>query len=147
MTDPAVNPAANPWEESLIADLRANGGRPSSGPLAGHPLLLMWSTGAKSGQERRSVLTYSRDGEDYIVAGSKGGAPTDPAWVANVEKHPRVRVEIAGETVEADASVERTGPERDRLWKQHVEALPWFGKYDESTDRVIPTVRLHLISG
>jgi deazaflavin-dependent oxidoreductase (nitroreductase family) len=145
---PDTAPATtNPWEETLIADIRANGGRPSSGPLAGHPLLLMWSTGAKTGQERRSVLTYSRDGDDYIVAGSKSGAPTDPAWVANVEKTPRVRLEIAGETTEATASVERTGPERDRLWRAHVEALPWFGKYEQTTDRVIPIVRLRPIAG
>jgi deazaflavin-dependent oxidoreductase (nitroreductase family) len=133
---------ANAWEETLIADLRANGGRPSSGPLAGHPLLLMWSTGAKSGQERRSILTYSRDGDDYVVAGSKGGAETDPAWIANVEKSPRVRVEIEGETFEAEATVDRTGPERDRLWRRHVDTLPWFGKYEETTRRLIPMVRL-----
>jgi deazaflavin-dependent oxidoreductase (nitroreductase family) len=139
--------SANSWEESLIADIRANGGRPSSGPLAGHPLMLMWTTGAKTGQERRSIVTYSRDGADYVVAGSKGGAPTDPAWVANMGKNPRVRVEIAGETHEADATVERSGPERDRLWRQHVGTLPWFGKYEETTERVIPMVRLRLLEG
>jgi deazaflavin-dependent oxidoreductase (nitroreductase family) len=145
---PDAAPATvNPWEETLIADLRAHGGRPSGGPLAGHPLLIMWTTGAKSGQERRSILTYSRDGQDYIVAGSKSGAPTDPAWVANIEKTPKVRVEIAGVTTEATATVERTGPERDRLWRSHVQALPWFGKYEETTERVIPIVRLRPIAG
>lgn len=138
---------ANPWEESLIADIRANGGRPSSGPLAGHPLLIMWSTGAKSGQERRSILTYSRDGDDYIVAGSKSGASTDPAWVANVEKTPKVRLEIAGVTTDATATVERTGAERERLWKAHVEALPWFAKYEATTSRVIPIARLRPLAG
>lgn len=93
-------------------------------------------------EERRSVLTYSRDGEDYIVAGSASGAPKDPAWVGNVEKTPEVRLEIAGQLVDATASVERHGPERDRLWRQHVEALPWFGKYEQQTGRVIPIVRL-----
>ena len=67
--------ADNEWEDQLIADIRANGGRPSSGPLAGHPLMLMYSTGAKSGERRRSILTYSRDGDDYIVAGTNGGNP------------------------------------------------------------------------
>src|SRR5436190_10593958 len=106
---------ANPWEESLIADVRANGGRPSQGPLAGHPLLLMWSTGAKSGEPRRSILTYSRDGEDFVVAGTKSGAPVDPFWVANVTSQPRVRVEAANDTFDAEAKVYREGPERDRL--------------------------------
>jgi deazaflavin-dependent oxidoreductase (nitroreductase family) len=138
---------ANAWEEQLIADLRANGGRPSGGPLAGQALLLMWSTGAKSGKERRSILTYSQDKGDLIVAGTKSGSPTDPLWVANVEKNPRVRVEAAGETFEADATVYREGPERDRLWAQHVELLPHFGKYEEQVAayRTIPVVRLQRV--
>jgi deazaflavin-dependent oxidoreductase (nitroreductase family) len=139
--------AANPWEEQLIADLRANGGRPSQGPLAGHPLLLMWSTGAKSGEKRRSILTYSRDGEDYIVAGTKSGAPDDPFWVANVEKDPHVKVEAANDTFDAEATVYRDGAERDRLWAQHVAELPHFGKYEEQVagHRTIPVIRLRRI--
>ena len=143
-TNPEVdaNAAANAWEEALIADLRANGGRPSQGPLAGQPLLLMWSTGAKSGAKRRSILTYSRDGDDYIVVGSKSGAPTHPAWYFNVQKDPDVTVEIANETFPATAKVE-TGAERDRLWAQHVEQLPRFGDYPAQTGgRVIPTIRI-----
>jgi deazaflavin-dependent oxidoreductase (nitroreductase family) len=131
----------NPWEDALIADLRANGGRPSSGPLAGHPLLLMYSTGAKSGQPRRSVLTYSRDGDDYIVAGTAGGSPTNPAWVANVAANPNVTIEIAGVEHPATATIVDES-ERGRLWDQHVVALPWFGDYPSKTTRVIPVVRL-----
>src|SRR5512135_2336880 len=113
-TTGAAEPAAPAsWEETLIADLRANGGRPSRGPLAGHPILLMWSTGATSGLERRAILTYSRDGEDLVVA-SASGADHDPAWIANVRKQPRVRLEVAGETFDATAAVEASGPERDR---------------------------------
>ena len=63
------------WEEMLIADLRANGGRPSQGPLQGHPIIVLYSTGAKSGERRRSVLTISTDGEAYVVAGTAGGFP------------------------------------------------------------------------
>jgi deazaflavin-dependent oxidoreductase (nitroreductase family) len=137
--DPA---AANAWEEALIADLRANGGRPSGGPLAGNPLLLLFSKGAKSGQQRRSILTYTRDGDDYIVAGSKSGAPTHPAWFFNVQADPNVTVEAANETFAATASVEH-GAERDRLWAQHVDALPGFGEYPAMTGgRVIPMIRL-----
>src|SRR6202008_3226945 len=105
-TNPEVDAdaAANAWEEALIADLRANGGGPSQGPLAGQPLLLMWSTGAKSGEKRRSILTYSRDANgDLIVAGSKSGAPTHPAWYYNVQKDPNVAVEVGNETFEATA--------------------------------------------
>ena len=138
----AAAPEPNAWEEALIADIRANNGRPSMGPLTGQPLLLMWSTGAKSGVQRRSILTYSRDGDDLIVAGSKSGAPTHPAWYYNVQKDPNVTVEANNETFAATAKVE-TGAERDRLWAQHVEQLPRFGEYPAQTGgRVIPTVRL-----
>ena len=133
---------AGAWEDQLIADLRANGGRPSGGPLAGHPLLLMWAVGAKSGHEHRAILTYSRDGDDYVVAGSAGGSDSDPAWVANVARNPTVRLEVAGDTFEATATV-ASGAERDRLWRAHVAALPWFGDYEHKTSRVIPMVRLH----
>ena len=140
--DSAVAADAGSWEESLIADLRANGGRPSEGPLAGHPLLLMTSTGAVSGLARRAILTYSRDGDTYVVAGTKGGAPTDPAWVTNVRANPVVRLEIDNEVFPATADVIGDGPERDRLWEQHVRDLPWFAPYPEQSGRVIPMVRL-----
>jgi deazaflavin-dependent oxidoreductase (nitroreductase family) len=138
---------ASSWEDGLVADIRAHGGSPSQGPLAGHPLLLMWSTGAKTGLERRSILTYSRDGDDLVVAGSFSGADVDPAWITNVRKQPRVRVEAAGETYDATATVEASGPERDRLWRAHVAALPWFGDYEQKTKRVIPVVRLRRLPG
>ena len=131
----------NPWEDALIADLRANG-RPTSGPLAGHPLLIMVSTGAKSGQPRRSILTYSRDGDDYIVAGTAGGRPTDPAWVSNVEARSDVTIEIAGTEHAARATIVADEAERRRLWDAHVIELPWFGDYPSKTDRPFPMIRL-----
>ena len=129
------------WEDQLIADMRANGGAVTSGPLAGNPLLIMTSTGAKSGEPRRAIVTYTRDGGDYVIAASAGGAPTDPAWLANVAAHPDVTVEAAGRTFEARASV-ADGADRDRLWDQHVAALPHFAAYPEQSGRVIPMVRL-----
>jgi F420H(2)-dependent quinone reductase len=131
------------WETALIEDLRANGGTPSQGPLAGHPLMLMYSTGAKTGERRRSILTYSRDGDAYVVAGTASGAKVDPKWVANVEKDPSVELEVNKETFPAAAEVLRDGPERDRLWNQHVEQLPWFGDYPAQVgSRTIPVIRL-----
>ena len=131
------------WEEQLIADMRANGGRPSGGPMAGHPILLMFSTGAKTGERRRAILTYSRDGDALVVAGTASGSKVDPAWVANITENPDVELEVANETYPATATVHRDGPERDRLWNQHVEMLPWFGDYPSQVGgRVIPVVRL-----
>ncbi len=132
----------NSWEESLIADLRANGGRPAAGPLAGHPLLVMTSTGAVSGLARRAILTYSRDGGDYVVAGTKGGATTDPAWVSNLVANPLVRIEVDNHAFTTAAVVIVGGAERDRLWAQHVRELPWFEPYPAQSGRVIPMVRL-----
>lgn len=131
----------NAWEENLIADLRANGGRPSSGPLAGHPLLIMLTIGARSGEPRRAILTYSRDGDDYIVAGTKSGAPADPLWVANIRASGNVTLEVANETFPATATIV-AGPERDLLWERHVAELPWFAPYPEQSGRVIPIIRI-----
>jgi deazaflavin-dependent oxidoreductase (nitroreductase family) len=129
------------WEDALIADMRAHDGRPSAGPLRGHPLMVMTSTGAKSGLARRAILTYSRDGDDFIVAGTAGGSPTEPLWVENLRVHPQASLEIGDRTFAATARV-TDGDERDRLWDQHVADLPWFGEYPSKTDRVIAVVRL-----
>lgn len=142
MTEMTDTSTANAWEEALVADLRANGGTPSDGPLKGHPILLLYTTGAKSGQRRRSILTYSRDGDRYVVAGTAGGSKTAPAWIANVAADPTVTVEIGSEAFAADATIAQ-GAERDRLWDQHVEQLPWFGDYPNQVGgRIIPMVRL-----
>jgi deazaflavin-dependent oxidoreductase (nitroreductase family) len=133
--------ARNAWEEALIGDLRENDGRPSSGPLAGQSLLVMYSTGAKSGERRRAILTYSRDGDAYVVAGSANGSSKDPAWLANVRANPDVTLELGKRTVDATASV-ADGTDRERLWDAHVQALPWFADYPAEAGRPIPMVRL-----
>ena len=134
------------WEDQLIAEMRANGGKVTQGPLAGHPLMIFTSTGAKSGEPRRAILTYSEDAGDYIVAGTAGGSPTTPAWVHNVEAHPTVSVELDNQTFEAMGEVIKSGAERDRLWAQHVDRLPWFADYPKQSGRVIPMVRLSKVS-
>lgn len=129
------------FENALIADMRAHGGEVTSGPLEGHPLLIMTSTGTKSGERRRAILTFSRDGDDYVVAGTASGAPTDPAWVQNVRDHPNVAIEAEDRAFNAAASVVE-GPERDRLWNQHVTRLPHFAEYPKTAGRLIPMVRI-----
>jgi len=129
------------WEDRLIDEMRANGGQVTSGPLAGHPLLIMTSKGSKTGEARRAILTWHRDDGDYVVAGTAGGAPTDPVWVHNVEVDPEVTIEVGNRVLDATARIV-TGDERDRLWDDHVRALPWFGDYPKNTDRVFPVVRL-----
>jgi len=137
MTD--WDPAA--FEDNLIADMRAHGGAVTTGQLAGAPLLIMTSKGAKTGEPRRAIVSFTRDNGDYIIAGSAGGAPTDPAWLSNVQANPKVSVEAEGRTFEATASV-ADGAERDRLWDQHIAVLPHFAAYPGQSGRVIPMVRI-----
>lgn len=133
----------NSLEDALIADMRAHGGAVTAGPLAGHPLLIMTSTGARTGEPRRAILTWSRVRGDYVVAGTAGGSPNDPAWLLNVRSNPDIVVEAeGGAPFAASASVVDDDVERERLWEQHVDALPHFAAYPEQTGRVIPMVRL-----
>ena len=137
MTD--WDPAA--WTRNLIADMRANGGRPASGPMAGRPLAILTTTGAKTGEPRQAIVTYHKDGDRWVIAASKSGAPTNPHWFHNLEVHPDVTLEVDNEAVQVHAII-ATGPERDRLWDDHVKARPEFGEYPSMTDRVIPMILL-----
>ena len=136
MTDAAA------WEDQLIAEMRANGGKVDSGPLAGHPLLILTSKGARSGADRRSILTYHRDGDDYVVAGTAGGSKKDPAWIHNLKAEPKVDLEVDNQRSAATTTIVENRAERDRLWDDHVRALPWFADYPAQTGRVIPMVRI-----
>jgi deazaflavin-dependent oxidoreductase (nitroreductase family) len=141
-TDPRAAYAA--MTEALISEHRANKGQITSGPFAGRPVLLLTTTGAQSGQPRLAPLVYTRDGEHYVILGSKGGAPTHPAWYHNLLANPIVTVEADGETFTARARV-TGGAERERLWAQHVAMNPNFAEYQQRTTRVIPVVVLERI--
>jgi deazaflavin-dependent oxidoreductase (nitroreductase family) len=121
----------------MIADMRAHAGQVTTGPMAGKPLMLLTSKGARSGLDRTAIITYSRDGDRYVIAASKGGAPTNPDWFHNLKANPEAAAELGGETFRIRAT-EATGPERERLWKQHTEKLPEFLEYPKKTSRVIP---------
>lgn len=125
------------WTRNLIADMRANGGRPSSGPMADKPLMILTTKGARSGEDRTAIVTYHRDGDGFVIAASKGGAPEHPAWYHNLVANPEVTIEVDNEVAPARAT-EVTGDERDRLWNDHVAQLPEFGEYPKKTDRRIP---------
>ena len=129
------------FEKALIQEMRAHDGNVTSGPLAGHPLLVLTSSGARSGRQRQAILTFSRDAGDYVVAGTAGGSPSTPAWVHNLREHPEVEIEAENRTFDATARVV-DGEERDRLWDQHVARLPHFADYPVKAKRVIPLVRI-----
>jgi deazaflavin-dependent oxidoreductase (nitroreductase family) len=129
------------FARALIEDMRANEGRVTSGPMAGKDLMVLTTTGAKTGGQNSAIVTYSRDGDAYVIAASKGGAPTNPAWYHNLRANPNVTVEAGGRVFEARAE-EATGTDRDRLWNAHVARWPEFGEYPKKTDRRIPMIRI-----
>jgi deazaflavin-dependent oxidoreductase (nitroreductase family) len=134
------DPAA--FTKALIADMRAHGGDVTQGPMAGRTLLVLTTTGAKTGGPRMAVVTYTRDGDAYVVAASKSGMPDNPAWFANLVANPTVTIEAEGKTTQAKAVVAE-GADRDTLWDRHVQAHPQFGDYPGKTGgRVIPMIRL-----
>jgi deazaflavin-dependent oxidoreductase (nitroreductase family) len=132
------------FTQRLIDELRSHGGEVTSGPMAGRPLMILTTRGARSGEERTAVVTYTRDGDRYVIAASKSGAPTNPDWFHNLQANPEVRVEAGGEAFTARATV-TTGEERDRLWEQHAAERPEFREYPKITDRVIPMIVLDRI--
>lgn len=131
--------AVDDWTRSLIEDMRAHRGVPSeaSGWAAGKPFLILTSRGAKSGDERVAITTYHLDGDRWVIAASKGGADVHPSWYFNLKAHPDATIEVDNEIIPVRAT-EVTGAERDRLWNDHVAALPEFGEYPKKTSRVIP---------
>jgi deazaflavin-dependent oxidoreductase (nitroreductase family) len=129
------------WTRTLIDDMRAHGGRPSSGWAAGKPFLILTSKGARSGEDRIAITTYHRDGDRWVIAASKGGADEHPGWYWNLKAHPDAVIEVDNELVPVRAS-EASGAERDRLWDDHVAQLPEFGEYPKKTSRVIPMLVL-----
>lgn len=129
---------------NLIADMRSHGGQITTGPMAGRPLMLLTTRGARSGKGRTAIVTYTRDGDRYVLAASKSGAPTNPAWFYNLQANPLVTAEAGGETFKARATV-TSGAERDRLWEQHAAERAEFREYPNKTTRVIPVILLDRI--
>lgn len=119
---------------------RLSGGRlgKTMGPMQ---VLLLTTTGRKSGQARTWPLAYFKDGDRLIVIASAGGEPRHPAWYLNLRVHPEVTVQIGAETRRMTAAT-ATGEERSRLWAQIVAVAPNFADYQRKTTREIPVVIL-----
>jgi deazaflavin-dependent oxidoreductase (nitroreductase family) len=132
------------WNDTVIDEFRNNAGK-VGGYFEGAPMVLVHHRGARSGTERVSPLVYLPDGDDMVVAATKGGSPTNPHWYHNLRAHPGVTVEVGTDTIEAEA-VEVTGPERDELWRRLVEMRPGFAHYETKTTRVFPMFRLRRVA-
>lgn len=139
-----VSTETNPYTEfnrRLIADLRANDGRATSGPFVGRDVLILTTVGARSGKPRENPLAFTRSGDDYVVIASKGGAPAHPGWYHNLAANPEVTVEVHGQRFKARARIAE-GEERDRLYTQQANLMPAFWDYQRRAARTIPVIVL-----
>ena len=132
------------WNDEVIAQFRAGEARIAN-RFDREGLVLLHTTGARTGQERISPLAVFRVEGKLAIVASAAGAPENPAWYFNLRKNPRVTIEIAegdGIATRSLVAEDATGEHRDRLWRQLVAAAPGFGDYQEKTTRVIPVVLL-----
>lgn len=130
----------NDWNATIIAEFRGNAGK-VGGMFENTPLLLLHTTGAKSGKERINPLAYRADGDSFVIFASKAGAPTHPDWFHNVVANPAASIEVGTETIAVRARV-ADGDERERLWSAQKTDSPGFAEYEAKTTRQIPVVVL-----
>lgn len=135
---------ATPYNQKTIAEFHDKHGL-GVGVFGDH-VLLMTAKGAKSGEAITTPLVYGRDGDDYIIVASKGGAPDNPAWFGNIKTNPEVDVEVANaggaERFTARARAVDNRQERDRLYKAMTKIWPPYADYQTRTERLIPVVVL-----
>jgi deazaflavin-dependent oxidoreductase (nitroreductase family) len=128
------------WNTGIIAEFRKNHGK-VGGNFEGAPLLLLHTTGRRSGKSLVNPVTYLRDGGRYLVFATKMGADTNPDWYHNLKAHPDTEIEVGDETVHVRAE-EITGTEHDRLYARQASLYPAFAQYRRGTKRVIPVIAL-----
>lgn len=135
---------ANDWNDQVIAEFRANEGK-VGGMFEGAPMVLLTSTGAKTGKPHTNPLMYLPDGDRVVVFGSYGGAPQDPQWFKNLVANPEGTAEVGTEKFKVRATVTE-GEERDRLYEEQKKRYPQFGEYETKTTRKIPVVALERVN-
>ena len=128
------------FNKGIVDEFRSNGGK-VTGQFANADLLLLTTTGAKSGQPRVSPLAYFRVDGKLIIVGSFAGAPVNPAWVHNLRANPRAHVEVGADAFDVTAR-ELPHDERDEIFPQLTAAAPGFAEYQSKTSRVIPLFEL-----
>jgi len=129
------------FNRNLINDLRANGGKATSGPFMGRDLVILTTKGAKTAEVRENPVVYSRDADNYVIVASKGGSPTNPAWYYNLRNHPNVvfgGLPLRAEIVEDEAERQRLWDLADRVYPQYADFREQAGK----AGRIIPIIQL-----
>jgi deazaflavin-dependent oxidoreductase (nitroreductase family) len=140
MTETPDAGTINAFNPSIIDEFRANDGK-VGGQFEGANLLLLTTTGAKSGQPRVNPLAYFRIDGRLIIIGSFAGAPISPAWVHNLRANPAAHVEVGTDAFDVTAR-ELPSAERDVLFEKVAAASPGFAEYQSKTSRVIPLFEL-----
>ena len=140
MSDDAMS-GERAFNENNIEEFRRNAGK-VGGQFEGFPLLLLTSTGARSGAQRTNPVAYFDIDDKVYVVGSSAGRDRDPAWVFNIRAHPGVSVEIGAAAARPATARELPREERDRIYSIVVQRAPGFGEYEKRTDRLIPVFEL-----
>ena len=140
---PAAAQDRNEFNQKVISEFRANQGK-VGGQFANRPLLLLTTTGAKSGRALTRPLAYTTDGDRLVVIASFGGGPKNPPWYYNLVANPVATVEVGSERFQARAAV-ATGEERQRLYDNQAKQIPAFAEYQKKTTRKIPVIVLKRI--
>jgi len=134
----------NDWNAKVIKEFRENGGK-VGGQFDGAPMLLLHTTGARSGQERVNPMMYRQAGPAMAVFASAAGADKHPDWYHNLVANPRLSVEVGTETLQVTARTAE-GDERERIWTEQKREYPGFADYERKTERVIPVAVLEPVS-
>lgn len=138
-------PPVDDINKHVIDDFRSNEGTVDNamgGFFAGKPVLILHNKGARTGKLRLNPLVYAIHGQSYVVAATKGGAPTHPDWFFNVRANSDVTIEVGEDKFPAKATIVEDGPYRDELYAKLVAIMHQFADYETKTDRLIPVIVL-----
>lgn len=136
--------AENLFGEEHVRRYRETGGEVGHIWREGSTVLLLTTTGRRSGEPRTTPLIYAEDGDRFVIVGSRGGAPEHPGWYRNLEQTPDVELQVGDEVFPARART-ASGEERERLWRKANQVWPHYDEYARKTDREIPVVVLERI--
>ncbi|MFI6879833.1 nitroreductase family deazaflavin-dependent oxidoreductase [Streptomyces sp. NPDC050400] len=142
-TDVVISPTG--WVADQARTYEESGGTKGT-TIQGVPCLLLDYQGRRSGQWRRTVLIYGRDGDDYLIVASYGGSDTHPLWYLNLQDNPDVRLRVGTERFAARAET-LPAADKARVWDSLVELFPNYAEYQKKTSRDIPVVRLTRTKG
>jgi deazaflavin-dependent oxidoreductase (nitroreductase family) len=139
-----MSESENLFGEEHVRRYRETGGKVGHDWREGSTVLLLTTTGRKSGEKRTIPLIYAKEGDRYVIIASKGGAPDHPGWYKNIEKTPEVELQVKDDVFRARART-ATGEERERLWRKANEVWTHYDEYATKTQREIPVVVLERV--